>query len=1317
MDLSEKRASLLRTLCVLLSLLVIPQQPALWAQGVGASPPTILIDSLRFAEDDTLDLTLADRVRDDETPGKAIRWEVRASSPSPLHFRIDRNNHLLLWADPDWHGRSDLILKATDAQGNSSEKQVPVIVDQTPDIFMGNFVLRPLGVLLIPLRGHIAPDSSFKDVRWRWDRVGPDTLDVRLISPDTLRLRAGRLFVKGPLFLKFYIQDLSGKLLDTDLAVINIDPPRRPPVFLIRDTLFVLNARETRIEKTLLVRDDIDASSQLRLEVQVPPGQPFDAFVRTSPSGRDTLVVRPQTTVDSTGYLVLTAQNSADLRASTQVIVRVVPGPVLALPKYLEVPYNDSTYLPLEGYVRATDPQHPLTWSVQSGIEVDARLFKVRAADLLRSGNFATFPGADSLLGTVDSVHVVRVFGGERFFGLEWLKISVTDRSTGLGDTAALPVYVGVSDQDPRKPSQDIPLPKDPALLSAMLNVKVRTPTGGNLVRRGDKLVWDPMPPLRGQNPRYRLAYGTDERLLDRPVNVVDVGDSTSFTLPDTLPLNVPFWARVLVAYNGLFSFWSDPLLFTGDRPPDPPVLLSPPDRAELDPKALLLRVRAGVDQDGEPTTNRIDAAADSAMQTTADSRLFPNITSPIPLEFRPDSTRLPPGKIYYWRAVSISGGLTTSSPVRSFKLFNLRPPSAVHLVVLSPDSARPVIDLRDSIAWRLDRPDTLYIREVRFRLEVASGYDLAKQELTDVRLDTSGAALTAVRGLDRLLQYGRTYGYRISATFTISTASSREFFKLTTGVRTFWAEHRPEAFQLLSPADGDTLAEKQIPFRWGRAFDADTGDVVNYELQISRQPDFLNLILNQTIAGTTFLVPADSLTARSPSGRRPYYWRVVATDGILKTPSASFRSFFLYTRDDSLRVRLLAPADGKTLDIADPDFYFRWTSLVTPDPVAYILRIGTGPGLSDVLQAPTSDTTYTPPANLLGYRRTYYWSVQTHVLSDLRSHETGEWKFRVEHRPGPFDLTQPAADTVLHRLPVTFRWRSSRTPNSAVSYTLEINTTNTFEKPLFAQDVSTDSFYVMNKPPFDKYDEQTLFWRVRARANGLERLSRGPSGEGDPWSFRINLFALLTPVQGQPIGGASPIFRWRPYFARADQKAARYVLFLTPSPRGSPSPLLAQVESLAVGDPQLSKPLTGDTWYTWRVGALVGPDTIWAAPDSSRFFAGDRRIREFYAYPNPFNPGAGERVQFHATFLKPIARASLRILTAHPPHPPLVSRDLSLDPSGLRFFVPPMWDGRDFLGREMGYGVYIAELTVEYEEDNKPERVYYPVAIGPRPK
>lgn len=154
------------------------------------------------------------------------------------------------------------------------------------------------------------------------------------------------------------------------------------------------------------------------------------------------------------------------------------------------------------------------------------------------------------------------------------------------------------------------------------------------------------------------------------------------------------------------------------------------------------------------------------------------------------------------------------------------------------------------------------------------------------------------------------------------------------------------------------------------------------------------------------------------------------------------------------------------------------------------------------------------------------------------------------------------------------------------------------------------------------------------------------------------------------------------------------------------------------MGDPQLPRPLTGDTWYTWRVGALVGPDTIWATPDPARFFAGDRRIREFYAFPNPFSPRAGEQAQFHATFLEPIARASLRILTAHPPHVPLMSRDLSLDPSHLKFFVPPIWDGRDALGREMGYGISIAELTVEYEGGkSKPERVYFPVAIGPRPK
>jgi len=207
MNLSEKRGSFPRILWVLLGLVAIPQQTVLWAQDIGTSPPAILVESLRFAEDDTLDLNLADKVIDDETPGKAIRWKVRTLSPSPLHYRIDLSNHLLLWADPDWHGLSEIILRATDANNNSSEKRIPVAVEQVPDIFMGNFVLRPLGELLIPLRGHVAPDTSFKDVQWKWNAIGRDSLDIQLISPDSLRVRSGQLFTRGSLSVKFYIEN------------------------------------------------------------------------------------------------------------------------------------------------------------------------------------------------------------------------------------------------------------------------------------------------------------------------------------------------------------------------------------------------------------------------------------------------------------------------------------------------------------------------------------------------------------------------------------------------------------------------------------------------------------------------------------------------------------------------------------------------------------------------------------------------------------------------------------------------------------------------------------------------------------------------------------------------------------------------------------------------------------------------------------------------------------------------------------------------------------------------------------------------------
>ncbi len=414
-------------------------------------------------------------------------------------------------------------------------------------------------------------------------------------------------------------------------------------------------------------------------------------------------------------------------------------------------------------------------------------------------------------------------------------------------------------------------------------------------------------------------------------------------------------------------------------------------------------------------------------------------------------------------------------------------------------------------------------------------------------------------------------------------------------------------------------------------------------------------------------------------------------------------------------------PSDRQTLDLEDPDFRFLWTSTSSSDPdksIDYILRVGSRSGASDIFEGTVTDTSLnrTDLEGLgisLEYRETYFWSITSRILPDLLRSMTEERSFRVEHRPEPFNILQPAPDVVWRGLRPTFRWEGTRTADSStVSYVLEISVLPDLDSLRVGQNVGADTVFTLSER---LSGEQVYYWRVRAQANNLDRLS-SDFGGSRARRFRVNLFSLLAPPEGRPADTQSPIFRWNPYFFSFGVKAVAYLLFLEPAPEGSIQPIFVQAESLVVGGSQIPDPLPGEVFYSWRIATLSGPDTIWASPNPGRFFAGERRVREFYGYPNPFNPRAGERATFHAEFVVQAIRGWLKIRTAHPPHTPLIERELRLGPTGLGFDAAPTWDGRDVFGRQMADGVYIAEFIVEYR-DGERESVYYPMAIGLRLK
>ena len=103
----------------------------------------------------------------------------------------------------------------------------------------------------------------------------------------------------------------------------------------------------------------------------------------------------------------------------------------------------------------------------------------------------------------------------------------------------------------------------------------------------------------------------------------------------------------------------------------------------------------------------------------------------------------------------------------------------------------------------------------------------------------------------------------------------------------------------------------------------------------------------------------------------------------------------------------------------------------------------------------------------------------------------------------------------------------------------------------------------------------------------------------------------------------------------------------------------------------------------------------------------GQSRLSGSYAnFPNPF--AAGRKSTTFAYYMERSGRVTLRILT---PHSEPVATLVSNQPRSAGMNQSDAWDGRNGSGEVVRNGVYVAELSVAYD-DGKRERLLRKVAV-----
>ncbi len=331
---------------------------------------------------------------------------------------------------------------------------------------------------------------------------------------------------------------------------------------------------------------------------------------------------------------------------------------------------------------------------------------------------------------------------------------------------------------------------------------------------------------------------------------------------------------------------------------------------------------------------------------------------------------------------------------------------------------------------------------------------------------------------LDELPDESRIY-WRVRAVDRYGTAT---FANQTDWYFDIYIPEPPELFDLLLPADGDTVEADSCELVWDAATDPDEGDVVSYWIWWATDETFTEN-LDSTTSGTE-----TSVVIRDLSDDSTYWWKVRAQDtNTIGTWSSQTFHFDVYIAGEPLPFTLITPDSSDTCWTLNQTLL--WHATIDPDPddqVWYDIYVGQSPDFTgaDPVNAGLDDTTLTL-SNLTDDTR-YYWTVKaTDNNTDGTWADTVFW-FRTYHvdPPDSFDLISPedelVFDTYLDTL--VFRWEEATDPDpndEIVRYILELGSEADFEAPDSTYDAQTADSIAVVFPSFET--EVQYWWRVRA--------------------------------------------------------------------------------------------------------------------------------------------------------------------------------------------------------------------------------------------
>ncbi len=361
-----------------------------------------------------------------------------------------------------------------------------------------------------------------------------------------------------------------------------------------------------------------------------------------------------------------------------------------------------------------------------------------------------------------------------------------------------------------------------------------------------------------------------------------------------------------------------------------------------------------------------------------------------------------------------------------------------------------------------------------------------------------------------------------------------------------------PDAPQLSTPVNNSINVNTAVVLSWSAAPRAQT-----YNLQVSRNASFTNLVINRTnILSTSFSV-IDLLPGVT------YYWRVSATNN---SGTSAWSSTWNFTTIQTLTTppSLVTPVNNSINISLNPTL--NWSSTLGAD--TYTLQVSTNSNFTSIVFQQDGITQNSAQVTGLLANTKYYWRVRA-SNSTTTTDWSQVWNFTtLPNVPVAPILLSPQNNITDVELNQTLRWNAV---NEASSYNLQVSLDPNFNGLVASQAGLTNTNYTIS----GLNHSTKYYWRV----NATNIAGNGPWSE--VWNFTTmapipNPPTIISPTINETNVSRNPLLTWSSVAGASgyDLQVSIYSDFAT---------YAINEINIVINAYQLSS-LFPDRYYYWRV-------------------------------------------------------------------------------------------------------------------------------------